>query len=457
MLCSIRGARTFIAPGTEREALEALEDGHGLSFSSADWELVSELCEVDFSERDDFDYYIVDRDVPVSFLKGDLALDGNVGVRELIDSIGHSVYLFTHQNEELAIVVLGDLKVSGNLDLDESLMLFVTGSVTAQSVTNGYGTLVVGQDLTSEFVYLDTADEGGIIYASNLETRVFIDAGGKIEDYPSGDYLLLLANGYSPRQKYTLQRALEELGIDVGEFTSYHALKSLGEANSLERIEQLEALVQEYFEARPENLPERAVWNSDFSRYTLHETDEDGQLHGVKADWEADGTPTKRESYHHGTPHGEWLVEFGGRMYPQMFENGKRMPPESVPDDAVWLEDEGEWEHSETDEDGKKHGHVRWWRPDGTMCCESHYEHGVAKGEGRRFHESGEVSQSYKFVAGKLHGERWWHATDNYTTEYKFHPNIAKAVQRMNMGTPLDGGRYFDKDGNEVDFNGNPI
>ena len=78
--------------------------------------------------------------------------------------------------------------------------------------------------------------------------------------------------------------------------------------------------------------------------------------------------------------------------------------PKSVPEEAFWDEGDDEWCLPETDEAGEKHGTVKWWRPDGTLCCQTEYVHGKPHGKFQRFHENGEVSREGIFEDGKLHG-----------------------------------------------------
>ena len=49
--------------------------------------------------------------------------------------------------------------------------------------------------------------------------------------------------------------------------------------------------------------------------------------------------------------------------------------PESVPEAAYWDPGDNEWVLPPKDDDGRFHGTVRYWRPDGTLVNECEHEH----------------------------------------------------------------------------------
>jgi hypothetical protein len=490
-VCAIRGARVYddsnrdvTAADAERDAerdaeneVEAaarvartndelqreiadFEPGESYLFERVSMSSVGELLGATACDSDGFEFHLADREEAVVFVNSDVHVAEHCDPRSLPAVSG-----LDFGYDRLAVVVLGNLAVGGHLDLKPGCSLFVTGDLDAGSVTNRHGNLMVGGAVKARFVMVDSSTEGGHFHAESVETPLLIHAGLGGEFLP-GDYFLLAALWSNPRQTYTLTHALSELGFEVsrlerprpGEIESSlgYALQELGKERDSERVERLLELVKTHFEARPESVPEEAVWRPEFRHYTLRQTDVDGKKHGVSGSWKADGTPIRLRSFHHGAPHGEWLVEYNGHKYSQLFEHGVRQRPDSVPDDAVWLDDECEWEHSEVGGDGQKHGLVRWWRPDGTLVCDSMYRHGVAHGQGHRYHESGEVSQSYTWVDGKLEGERWFYGTDGHTTEHPLAVGIARAVFTYDDGLCI-AGRYYDDDGNEVDAEGNAI
>ncbi len=106
--------------------------------------------------------------------------------------------------------------------------------------------------------------------------------------------------------------------------------------------------------------------------------------------------------------------------------------PATVPSEAFWDDDDDEWCLPEKDGDGEFHGQVKWWRPDGTLCCTTDYVHGTPEGVFTRFHENGEVSRKGVFEAGKLHGLNVFHRSAAETTE-NFPRGLGDAVRRAEM------------------------
>jgi len=433
------------------EPFESVPAGQAHTADEADWGVIGDLLEVDFEENEDYGYYIAGRSHAVVFIKGDVRVEGNCHTHDL--AAGRSGVEI--DSDEWGVVVLGNLEVTGNLKLDELSPLFVTGNLRASTIINAYGSLVVRGTIETGLVYLVTADEGGIVHAAECKTPLFIDAGGTIDSDAPGDYRLLLANGYNPREQGVLRRALDALGYD-GSTTVTKEMSMLGEARDQTRISRLVDLVEHYLEKNPDGVPDDAEWDAAESVYSLKQTNVDGVPHGISAEWNADGSVKFLHRYKDGRPHGEWTVKANKRLYTQVYEDGELQRPEGVPEGAFWLPDEWEWELSKTDDEGRKHGDVKWWRPDGTLVCESTYVHGLAQGPGRRFHESGEVSQTYEFVDDKLHGERTFYATDKFTTEHPLGDGVAKAVYVYDMGTTTSV-KYYNGDGDEVDRWGRPV
>jgi antitoxin component YwqK of YwqJK toxin-antitoxin module len=431
--------------------LDGLAAGAAHSEEEADWDFIGELVGVDFEEHDDYDYYIAGIIQPVVFIKGDVKVDGNAHTHDLAEGREG----FEMDDDNWGVVVLGDVEISGNLSLDELAPLFVTGNLTCGAVTNAYGSLVVGGTIETGFVYLTTADEGGIVHATECKTPLFIDAGGTIDSDAPGDYRLLLANGYNQREKGVLRRALDALGYDDTRTTT-EEVGDLGDSGDAERIAKFVELVEHFLNTNPEGVPGEAEWDESESAYLLFEQDDNGNPHGTHARWEPDGAVAFIHRYEHGEPNGEWTIKANNRLYTQHYVNGELQRPEGVPEGAVWLPDEWEWELSDTDDEGKKHGDVKWWRPDGTLVCVANYVHGLAQGEGYRFHESGEVSQSYTFVDDKLHGPRTFFSSDKPTTEQPVGPGIARAVFMYDMGT-CTSATYYNAEDAEVDRWGNPV
>jgi hypothetical protein len=111
------------------------------------------------------------------------------------------------------------------------------------------------------------------------------------------------------------------------------------------------------------------------------------------------------------------------------------------------------------DEQGRKHGLVTYWRPDGSLVNRCEYRNGVPHGAYARYHPSGEVSRSGTFVEGKLHGVDTSYRSAAPTTEFCFDIDLPDVIVRtevdMDRGR-ASGDRFYDRDGNEVTQAGEP-
>lgn len=113
---------------------------------------------------------------------------------------------------------------------------------------------------------------------------------------------------------------------------------------------------------------------------------------------------------------------------------GKPIRPPQVPAEAWWDSDDwGEWVAADKDAQGRKQGLVRYWRADGTLCCECEHVDDEPNGHSKRYHELGGVSQEADYVEGKLHGTRIWYATDKTTTERMHVEGMSHDIRRSEM------------------------
>jgi Leucine-rich repeat (LRR) protein/antitoxin component YwqK of YwqJK toxin-antitoxin module len=131
-----------------------------------------------------------------------------------------------------------------------------------------------------------------------------------------------------------------------------------------------------------------------------------------------------------------------------------------VPAEAWWDEKDREWVLGARDAQGRLQGVVRYWRPDGTLCCTCEHVDDKPHGQSLRYHESGELSQRGTYVEGHLHGTSTWFATDTPTTE-KMHvqgmsPRVRRSEYDFEHGA-LVAMRYFDGEGRPVSTDGKPL
>ncbi len=132
--------------------------------------------------------------------------------------------------------------------------------------------------------------------------------------------------------------------------------------------------------------------------------------------------------------------------------------PESVDARAWWSASDDEWVWGEKDDDGRFHGRVTYWRPDGTVVNHCHFVHGTPHGAYARYHESGEVSRAGTFVNGQLQGTDVFTRSAAPTTE-NFPAGLGEGVWRAEMDMVagrMVGGRLFDRDGRQVGEDGTP-
>src|SRR4051794_36431629 len=100
---------------------------------------------------------------------------------------------------------------------------------------------------------------------------------------------------------------------------------------------------------------------------------------------------------------------FGGMSVQDIGAGGVVPPsapprPATVPSDAAWSVDTGEWELAPRDAEGRREGLVRAWRADGTLASETGFRAGEREGAWRRFHPDGSVARQGLFAGGQAHG-----------------------------------------------------
>src|SRR5690606_11625976 len=79
--------------------------------------------------------------------------------------------------------------------------------------------------------------------------------------------------------------------------------------------------------------------------------------------------------------------------------------PPSVPRDAAWDAQRGEWMQGHKDAAGRWHGLVTSYDAAGLARSRQCFDAGVADGPCVRLHPSGAEAYRATFVAGKLHGD----------------------------------------------------
>ncbi len=134
--------------------------------------------------------------------------------------------------------------------------------------------------------------------------------------------------------------------------------------------------------------------------------------------------------------------------------------PPAIPEGAIWLEDANEWGLGAVDEQGRKQGLHRHWRPDGTLCSELHYQDGRGTGAYRRFHPNGEVARAGEMVAGELHGTVIAYACEAPTTERLQSCCVPENAWQLHLEYQhgqMTGQRWYDRAGIHILPSGKPV
>lgn len=132
--------------------------------------------------------------------------------------------------------------------------------------------------------------------------------------------------------------------------------------------------------------------------------------------------------------------------------------PDNISPDAVWVEDRTEFRVCAL-LDGQPDGEVRWYRPDGSLACVSHYVAGTSHGPYERFHENGEWSQRGQNRRGERHGLCSWRRSTGKTTEGTLPPQVPDHVREARVlyedGLPGPA-QFYDADGVPMGADGTP-
>ncbi|MFE7840829.1 toxin-antitoxin system YwqK family antitoxin [Streptomyces sp. NPDC057474] len=137
----------------------------------------------------------------------------------------------------------------------------------------------------------------------------------------------------------------------------------------------------------------------------------------------------------------------------------RRERPDGVPADAQYIEEFGEWGSGETRPDGRT-GSWRFWRPDGTLACESEWRGGKRHGTARRYHDDGSPAEVAEFPDGRLR-KVTLHRSDTPTQEKSPLDQLPGSIRVMVQEFDEDGyfvrQRFHPADGSEVDYDGEPF
>ncbi|MBP9204813.1 MAG: HEAT repeat domain-containing protein [Kofleriaceae bacterium] len=134
--------------------------------------------------------------------------------------------------------------------------------------------------------------------------------------------------------------------------------------------------------------------------------------------------------------------------------------PHGLAAEATWDPGDKEWVVGDVDGAGHKVGTYRYYRADGTICCENQWVDGECTGPWKRFHEDGTESGFGQLLGGQVHGTRVWLACNGTTSEMMHIGGVSLAVARSEMdyerGTVV-AIRHYDATGQHVRPDGTPF
>ncbi len=133
--------------------------------------------------------------------------------------------------------------------------------------------------------------------------------------------------------------------------------------------------------------------------------------------------------------------------------------PATVPGDAWYMEEEGEWAAGETGLRGRT-GPWCFWRPDGTFAEESRWRAGRRHGTHRRYHDDGSLAEVADFTDGLPETVTVYRAETPSQERTVLDPlpdTIRVMVQEFDTEGYLVRRRFRTADGSEVDLDGEPF
>jgi hypothetical protein len=170
---------------------------------STEWEQIAELLGLDEAEAEELEAYIPDpygmRGVVIA---SDLTIEGDTTTMEIAKGnwnqsnamtgqvgAAHSAYVealaedgYDGLHEDFVLVVLGDLKVTGTLNITQYRPLYVLGEVHAKNILGHTGNVVAkGAIHAAELIVWNTNSEGGLIWSPAIQNPVMVET-----EYPRG-------------------------------------------------------------------------------------------------------------------------------------------------------------------------------------------------------------------------------------------------------------------------------
>lgn len=157
-------------------------DGHVAETGQGNWwSLIQELVGLDFDEAlGEAGEYFTRDEKPAVIVGGDVHVEGDVSSAALAE--GKEGYRPDDDRDSFTMIVLGDLTVTGTLDVVQNAQLLVTGSVKARVVRGCSANLVAkGTIEAEELVVFEQSEEGGLLFGETIRTPLLVQLGSELD------------------------------------------------------------------------------------------------------------------------------------------------------------------------------------------------------------------------------------------------------------------------------------
>ncbi len=169
------------ALGMSAERLRPSE-GHVKEVGEGDWwPFIQELVDFDFQGvlEEAGEHFIQDQK-PAVIIQGDLHIEGDVTSADLAE--GKPGYKEDEDREHCTMIVLGNLTVTGHLNIVQNAQLFVTGRVTARTIRGCSANLIAkGAIEARELICFEESEEGGVLYGASIRTPLCVFLGHEFD------------------------------------------------------------------------------------------------------------------------------------------------------------------------------------------------------------------------------------------------------------------------------------
>jgi hypothetical protein len=135
--------------------------------------------------------------------------------------------------------------------------------------------------------------------------------------------------------------------------------------------------------------------------------------------------------------------------------------PQNVPAEAIFNNDDNQWELGVKNSEGRKIGEWKyWWGTTGHLCCQAFSEEAIDVLSYTRFHPDGTYSQKGTLINGVPDGLVYYQKSEHETTELILtepqYANVFRVICQVDNGVGI-WWQYYDKDNAPVDLSGSLV